>query len=305
MKRTNIKRHNPVSTEQNHAKTSTQKSDITHKHQAIFEFDQDDMIEVVLLSFKLDERALNDQVLDEAYAQICKTDHPHRIILHPGVGYKKDFMWPKSPSSIKQTAKKYGVSAFFEAHDPERNEAYYFAYQHADHLDRMEPAQLFGTSKVANQKKPLINQLIAHSQQQGERVAQVRGVPFGFMMCGENNLLVNQQSQQNRVSVRHHPELDVFDHVRCVVNGAHTTMGNWGKLERRFEYLSRNERFCFYLTNRSDNTWKTALRVYYNSERLVDGKVILNSNRFKSKLIIDPADRYRAISIHLPYELMK
>ena len=271
---------------------------------SLFDIASDERVEVVLLSFKLDESALNDAVLKEAYAQICKDKHPHRIILHPGVGYKKDFMWPGKPSFIVDVAKQYEVSAFFEAHDPSRGEAYYFAHQNHDHLNRMEPAQLFGTSKVANQKKELVNQLIAHSHQLGERVAQVRDVSFGFMMCGENNLLVNQQSQQNRVSTRHHPQLDVFENVRCVVNGAHTTMGNWGKLERRFEYLSRDHRFAFYLTNRSDRTWKTSLRIYYNGERLADGKVILNQDHFCTKIISDHADRYRALSIEVPYKLL-
>ena len=43
-----------------------------NEQSSLFDIATDERVEVVLLSFKLDESALNDGVLKEAYAQICK-----------------------------------------------------------------------------------------------------------------------------------------------------------------------------------------------------------------------------------------
>lgn len=250
---------------------------------------------------------MNDGVLDEAYQQICAEDHPHRIVIHPGVGYRPNFLWPPSPESIMQSAQEHQVTALFESHDPSRGEAYYFTFhpqqdEEEQHLSRLEPAQLFGTSKQVNKDKALIDRLLGELPKKGARIAELKGVPMGLLMCGENNVLLNKQSENNAVSIRHYPNADIFEGVKCVVNGAHTTMGNWGKLERRFEYLSRDERFMFYLTNRSNNTWKTALRIYFNGQRIADGKVASINSPFATHLITDPHERYRALSVQVPYQ---
>jgi hypothetical protein len=50
-------------------------------------------------------------------------------------------------------------------------------------------------------------------------------------------------------------ERTVFEEVRVVFNGGHSTMGNWGKMDERFKYLSRERRWAFYATNCGNNGW--------------------------------------------------
>ena len=78
-------------------------------------------------------------------------------------------------------------------------------------------------------------------------------------------------------------------------------MGNWGKLERRFEYLSRDKRFMFYTTNNTKSWWTTSLRVYYDGQRLADGKGVWKDDLYPIKMVEDPQDRFRALVVDVPY----
>jgi hypothetical protein len=102
--------------------------------------------------------------------------------------------------------------------------------------------------------------------QRGQRIVLLGGFPIGLLVCGENNVLTNIQSQGNRAVLRHHGQGEVFlrEKTRIVFNGAHDPMGNWGKLDRRFELLSAHERWAFYATNVRTNWGRSILRAYFD-----------------------------------------
>ena len=110
------------------------------------------------------------------------------------------------------------------------------------------------------------------------RVVCIGGIAIGLLICGENNILANKQKEENRAYVRHFPAANLFQGVRVLFNGAHTSMGEWGKIERRFEFLSSEKRWLLYATNNKKKNWgSSAVRVYY------DGCNVATSNAPTSK----------------------
>jgi hypothetical protein len=90
----------------------------------------------------------------------------------------------------------------------------------------------------------------------------------------------------------------LLDHVPVVFNGAHTVMGNWGKLERRFQFLSSAGRFVFYATNNDRWSWKSCVRAYYNGARLADGNAVCPPPEgITVRLHSDPQDEFRLIAV--------
>lgn len=125
------------------------------------------------------------------------------------------------------------------------------------------------------------------------------GRMVGILVCGENNVLRNRQSGGNAVSVRHHAGAELFEHAHIVCNGAHTVMGNWGKLERRFEYLSRRGRCALYATNCDARSWRRACRAYVNRQRVATGEGA-ESSAASARIIKDALDTFRAVVLDLP-----
>ena len=138
--------------------------------------------------------------------------------------------------------------------------------------------QEFATSKEA--EPALVNRLVDECRLEGKRAIDMDGITVGLLICGENNVLVNEQRNHNRAHVRFRPKtFDLFRGVPVIFNGAHTTMGEWGKLQRRFEFLSKGKRWAFYATNSNKKTWgRSTLQAYY------DGRRIATSNGSQSQL---------------------
>lgn len=263
----------------------------------------DEEVQFVLMSFRLDQDNLCDDTYRTACEMLCGETHKHRILLQPGVAENQTFtwFWPVGTEVITKQAREYGFSALFETQLSDG--IHYHVYDRHGGIQPDSYPQVFAGSQEANAKKNqhLVQDLFSACQKDGSRILTVGGVKLGLLICGENNILYNKQSDGNRVSVRHHPGSDIFDDVRVVLNGSHTVMGNWGKLERRFEYLSRDKRFMFYTTNNTKSWWTTSLRVYYDGQRLADGKGVWKDDLYPIKMVKDPQDRFRALVVDVPY----
>jgi len=70
---------------------------------------------------------------------------------------------------------------------------------------------------------------------------------------------------------------ELFKDAHVIFNGAHTLMGHWNLLGKRFECLSKNKRFLIYATNnfkdkkvkKEEKNWcETALVIYFNGKKL-------------------------------------
>lgn len=119
----------------------------------------------------------------------------------------------------------------------------------------------------------------------GRRTLELGGVKFLLLVCGENNLLANVQSdlrEKNRVILRHSvPEksqtlqaLREQDHD-VVLNPAHTEMGNLGKHCRRWSWWSvpgtgMQDRYCFFNANvLRDKPGGAAIYGYHNGKKVL------------------------------------
>ena len=72
------------------------------------------------------------------------------------------------------------------------------------------------------------------------------------LQCGENNIIKNIQKEANRAVFRLQERTDlkerfnrILNETHIILNPIHTPMGNQGKMERRREYFSADNRYYF------------------------------------------------------------
>jgi hypothetical protein len=176
--------------------------------------------------------------------------------------------WP-TVDQIAGVARNTKLPILFQTIEPE-TKPFYTAVSGAGKKLPLEVYQQFSTGKNATPEA--VKGLVKECNPSGERAIDIAGLTVGLLICGENNVLTNKRSDHNRgVRVRHSRARDLFRGVRLIFNGAHTKMGNWGKLEWRFRFLSKHKRWFFYATNNNDKRekWgKSTLCVYYNRRRI-------------------------------------
>jgi hypothetical protein len=241
-------------------------------------------------------------VLADAFPKIFEGHDGPRLALLPGVVLTGK-RWPAGTDEVCEAAEKNQVTVLFECMEDDGRRAYR-AFSSAKGLLPVEIYQRFADSARANANPELVAGLVADCGKGKERTVNLDGLPVGLLACGENNIFENLQINGNEARVRHHPGADLFGHVRVVFNGAHTRMGNWGKLERRFEYLSREKRWAFYATNINGETWgASAVRAYYDGKKIADSsmRTSMNSPVPVRSVADNPArDRFIALALNIP-----
>ncbi|WP_152629472.1 hypothetical protein [Haliangium ochraceum] len=206
-------------------------------------------------------------MLHDAYTRIFENHAGPRIALHAGALFTNE-PWP-TRAEVDAVARQHRVAALFEASNSDGRGAYRAFSPVAGALP-VEIYQRFATSEQANADPAMVAELVKDCGPYGERTVYLDGMPIGLFVCGEINILTNVQTQGNVAHVRHDPTARVFGHnVPIVFNGAHTTMGNWGKLERRFHLLSQGGRWAFHVTNCDNANWgRSTVRAYYDGQRV-------------------------------------
>ena len=196
-------------------------------------------------------------------------------------------VWPLDPDDVVPVLEQWGVAALFESYlhgRADEKDRAYRAFEPGKGMLPVEIRQVFATSKAANKQK--VKDLVKDCNPGGKRTIVVGGLPIGLLVCGENNILANRQSKGNEAYIRHNLKGALFPHLKVVFNGAHTPMGNWGKLERRFEYLSRDRRWVFYATNTDRTSWgRRVLRAYYNGRLIADSEAVKDICPVVGKLV--------------------
>ncbi len=249
---------------------------------------------VAALSFRNElSRSQHLTSLERAICKIFDGFKGTRVALLPGrLGLPKRRASP-DPSWDQEVANillKHDVNALFET----RNGLYRGVEMGVGDLG-LAISQSIQFSKEATPE--IVQALLNRCEQNGERSISLAGLSIGLLICGENNILSNEQANENKVSIRHGLAKQLFGHVQIVFNGAHTVMGNWGKLERRFEFLSGRSRIALYATNNTKSSWGSSVRIYQGGKKIADGN---RSDSLRTHLFADErSDHFRALSLDL------
>lgn len=111
--------------------------------------------------------------------------------------------------------------------------------------------QQFAFSKQINKNELLADNLLATIL--NSRLQKVKRKKVCLLICGELNILANVQTQGNKVVVRSKrwkkEFQEIFKSTDIILNPQHTPMGNQGKLKKRREYFSKNNKAYFSTAN--------------------------------------------------------
>ena len=125
----------------------------------------------------------------------------------------------------------------------------YWAFIQGKNIIKEDIEQLFAKSSQA--KPEMVEKLL--NRLEGERIVRVKKNICRLVICGKNNMLINRQSEGNRVYFRFPGQKDKFERLcentDAFLNPAYTPMGNLGKMRKRWSYLNQNERLCVFTTN--------------------------------------------------------
>ena len=117
--------------------------------------------------------------------------------------------------------------------------------------------QLFTDSATINAYPELGDHLLFELETRRSFEAANRNVIV--VQCGENGILRNKQSEGNKVVFRFEDDTElsgrfasILDNTQIVLNPIHYPMGNQGKMKKRREYYSNNNRAYFSTANFSD-----------------------------------------------------
>lgn len=110
--------------------------------------------------------------------------------------------------------------------------------------------QFFATKDEIEKNESLCERFI--NELETRRSIKVKGKKCLLLQCGEINIIKNIQKENNRIVFRHQQRKDLRERFYDIINKAdvilnpiHTPMGNQGKMEKRREFLSTNNRYYF------------------------------------------------------------
>ncbi len=151
--------------------------------------------------------------------------------------------------------------------------------------------QIFATSCEINNNRELMESYL--SELEKKRTMKILGRNVTWLICGENNVLRNIQSNSNRVEfgLQGVPGLKerfekIYQNTEIFVNPTHTIMGNQGKLNMRREFLSRNGVYISTSnadTSRGQRLDYSSIQYVYQNGRKLEGTVMEESERFVLK----------------------
>lgn len=121
------------------------------------------------------------------------------------------------------------------------------------------------------------------------RKLNTKGRSILIMQCGEINILRNIQNDNNRVEFRLSYDYNLtnrfnklFSNTDIILNPIHTPMGNQGKMKKRREFLSQNNKYYFSASNTKEGCEtlinKSLQYAYHNAKELKEFDRIVKEN---------------------------
>ncbi len=144
--------------------------------------------------------------------------------------------------------------------------------------------QLFAESVEIENNYQLADRLLYEFE--NKRKFNINKLSFLVIQCGEMNILKNIQSEENRVEFRLAEDkilnerfLKILMETDVFLNPIHSPMGNQGKIQKRREFLSQNEKYYFSTSNTKDDSKNLDLKslqyAFYNGNELIEESKIL------------------------------
>lgn len=177
-----------------------------------------------------------------------------------------------------------GITSLFRQNEPPRQfPEQQFAFSSRD---REHPDEQHVTPCKARKVIELLNNR--------NRVFNLAGKRIAVLLCGENNILRNVKAEHDAARPRYDDIDWPFKVYNVLVNPAHTSMGYWRFLHKRFAYFSRGGRTVIHCTNNTHNAWGTSLCVYQNGEKCVMGD-LENTRGWRSH----PQGNWRMVTVEV------
>jgi hypothetical protein len=164
------------------------------------------------------------------------------LIVFPG--------WTLKVNDIKKTVSKLtnkSTTIIFENFSPHK-------YQSGNEMHVIENGtlletdmrQVFTEASEVNNNTSLVSEYVKDLS--NKRSLDLKKNKCLILSCGENNILKNKQSDGNKVVFRlNNKSIEnefktILENTNFVINPIHTPMGNQGKISKRREYFSKNNR---------------------------------------------------------------
>lgn len=223
-------------------------------------------MKVLCVSFK-EQSMVDRKVLTKKIFKKARRENVNLVILPGNVA--NEFRIKKDEKWASDFADKNNVNIIYEKMLTKKGEGNYYTL-HSKSGNKNTGKQKFATSSQVNADSDLYKSLVKEINK-GDRTINVGNVEFGVLICGENNVLKNLQGDGNKVKWRYEsPKINWG--AKVILNPSHNTMGNWGKLNKRFEFLSKKYGYVIYLTNSSNQSFgKSSLRIYQNGKEIQNG----------------------------------
>ena len=121
---------------------------------------------------------------------------------------------------------------------------------------------------------------------ENNRKIKIKGYSILIIQCGEINILKNIQSDENRVEFRLLDNPSLNDRFTKIIKGTdiflnpiHSPMGNQGKILKRREFFSNDNKYYFSASNTKEDSINLELKsmqyAYYNKNELIEADKII------------------------------
>ena len=169
------------------------------------------------------------------------------------------------------------VFVLFEVeHSTKERHPYYLYKIQKGKISSLNTKQLFAESSEIEGNEFLCERYL--DELETKRCFTVKDKKCLVIQCGENNIVKNSQSNNNRPGFRFEERKDLkerflklLEDTDIVLNPGHTPMGYQGKIRQRRILLSSNKRYYFYVCNAEGKIGFDSKRIqygYYNGKEL-------------------------------------
>lgn len=145
--------------------------------------------------------------------------------------------------------------------------------------------QLFSTKDEIEGNEVLCERFIVELETR--RRLTVKNQNILILQCGEINIIKNLQSQNNDPVFRLSQRTDLqnrfnelLSKTHIILNPIHTPMGNQGKMQRRREYLSANNRYYFSVSQNGERKIdaRSLQYAYHNGTKLIENAIEISND---------------------------